>query len=988
MNPVKLSSLFDLKDTTDIQQAIKLIKEMPKVYAKTIAEIEKENKRWIKAQNGIYQSALQAKQSIDQFNASASKDVEQSARLAKESSVLVEAQKQVKKNIDSTTNALNRLTKEQKKVEQSSQKLTATEKELQRLQQKKEALNTKEAQQIAKLRSEINAKNKALRDEAKASLDNISIYDKTSQRVGQLAKQYKNYVVAGKAATKEARQIKIEHDRLRASIIRADQSVGQFQRNVGNYRSALGALGGAARNLFAAFGIVGGVTMFAYLVKDTFELIKETQSLNKALQQVTVTANEYSAQVDFLRQVSDAYGIKLTTLTESYTKFYVATRGTNLQGQETQRIFETVSKAAAVMGLSMEDTEGALKALGQMISKGKVQAEELRGQLGDRLPGAFQIMAEGLGVTTAELDKMLKDGKLLAEDVLPKFATQLEKTYGLETVNKVETLRASQTRLTNAWIQFVTSVEDGEGKIAKVINGTLNKFASILNTLSESDQSIADRFVTKNGVQTLEQYYKILEQTEGKLDETGQRVLALVREQAIGSEAQNIYNQAISQGVDNIDDFKDIQDEFINQYGEEKDNIDILNAVYAEYASRLEYANEQKQKAAESTDKLNKAQRTEIALYQELVDSRRAADEALSADETKKLADATLDWGESLGITKKEAADLGFYIGEIPDKLDETSIKVESTTTKLQALFSNLSEEIALAIETGFELASIAVNSFFDNQAQRRDNELDSFKAEQDEKLAILEENRDRQLDGERLSTEQRKAINQQFEQSKQKIAEETAKREKQIRIQQAKAAKRQAIFSIFLSTASAIIAALAAPPIGLGVPAGIPFSIGAGIVGAAQIAAVASRPLPAYAEGTPAGGHPGGLAVVGDGGGRELIVEPSGKVYFSDDKPQLVDMPTGTHVLNHVISKRVLENEPSEMLKDAYNARQAKSQEYLAAQIIANQRNETDQLINGFKSAINGLPINQFSIGRNGIRKDVKIGNTILRDVQQENEW
>ena len=42
-------------------------------------------------------------------------------------------------------------------------------------------------------------------------------------------------------------------------------------------------------------------------------------------------------------------------------------------------------------------------ALAQMASKGTVQAEELRGQLGERLPGAFKIAAAAMGVTQAEL---------------------------------------------------------------------------------------------------------------------------------------------------------------------------------------------------------------------------------------------------------------------------------------------------------------------------------------------------------------------------------------------------------------------------------------------------------------------------------------------------------------------------------------------------------------------------------------------------------
>ena len=59
------------------------------------------------------------------------------------------------------------------------------------------------------------------------------------------------------------------------------------------------------------------------------------------------------------------------------------------------------------MHLSAYESEGAFKALEQMLSKGKVSAEELRGQLGERIPGAFQIAARAMGMTTSELDKFM-----------------------------------------------------------------------------------------------------------------------------------------------------------------------------------------------------------------------------------------------------------------------------------------------------------------------------------------------------------------------------------------------------------------------------------------------------------------------------------------------------------------------------------------------------------------------------------------------------
>jgi tape measure domain-containing protein len=68
-----------------------------------------------------------------------------------------------------------------------------------------------------------------------------------------------------------------------------------------------------------------------------------------------------------------------------------------------------------------------MTAFTQMASKGRVQAEELRGQLGDRLPGAEQMFADALGVNTQQLDKLMKNGKLLSKDVLPRVSAQMKK---------------------------------------------------------------------------------------------------------------------------------------------------------------------------------------------------------------------------------------------------------------------------------------------------------------------------------------------------------------------------------------------------------------------------------------------------------------------------------------------------------------------------------------------------------------------------------
>ena len=68
-----------------------------------------------------------------------------------------------------------------------------------------------------------------------------------------------------------------------------------------------------------------------------------------------------------------------------------------------------------------------------------------------------------------------------------------------------------------------------------------------------------------------------------------------------------------------------------------------------------------------------------------------------------------------------------------------------------------------------------------------------------------------------------------------------------------------------------------------------IPLSVIVGALGAVQMAAIAAQPIPKYAKGTE--DHPGGAAIVGDGGRRELIAVGD-RLMVTPDRPTLVDLP------------------------------------------------------------------------------------------------
>jgi tape measure domain-containing protein len=152
------------------------------------------------------------------------------------------------------------------------------------------------------------------------------------------------------------------------------------------------------------------------------------EKFETGLRAVQGSAADSGAQLSFVREMANRLGLDVGAAATSFVQLTAATQGTSLQGQQTRDIFEAVAKAMGALGKTSSETEGALKAIEQIVSKGKVSMEELRGQLGDRLPGAMQIAAHSMGATTAEFENLVKKG-LSAEEFLPRFADELNKTF-------------------------------------------------------------------------------------------------------------------------------------------------------------------------------------------------------------------------------------------------------------------------------------------------------------------------------------------------------------------------------------------------------------------------------------------------------------------------------------------------------------------------------------------------------------------------------
>lgn len=260
---------------------------------------------------------------------------------------------------------------------------------------------------------------------------------------------------------------------------------------------------------FATLGFGTGTALGIYEVgKASIEAQIQLERLDKSFTAIYGSAATARQQLEFVRETSTAMGQEFYSAADAARTFFAAGQGTTLSGQLNE-IYAGFSKAGAALGLSSDDMQGIFLALGQSMSKSKVQAEELRGQIGERLPGAFQVAARAMGVSTAELDKMMADGKLLAEDLLPRMAEVLEQQYGAAAESAADTVQGAVNRMSTAWTDFKAGILDSE-PVVKALNAITEALNGINAAMGakEAGEDLTKRMLADEGFRSHRSWYE------------------------------------------------------------------------------------------------------------------------------------------------------------------------------------------------------------------------------------------------------------------------------------------------------------------------------------------------------------------------------------------------------------------------------------------------------------------------------------------------
>lgn len=244
----------------------------------------------------------------------------------------------------------------------------------------------------------------------------------------------------------------------------------------------LGGPGGAA--------LGGGLGASANILVEYGRQIADLNTqLNLSKQTLAVASNgqeEYNTLLKIARNISRDYAVSLKETIGGFSQVAVAARANNLSLQETETIFRGLVSAGIAFGKSQQDIDAIVRATVQVLSKGKLSAEELQGQIGERLPGAVAKFAEATGRTLPQLAKDLKAGTVQISDFVD-FSTK-----NLFDYDKVAKLIADGPEKAGARLKLaLEEAAENYGGFFQTVGANFQDFGtSLLNFFNDNQETI------------------------------------------------------------------------------------------------------------------------------------------------------------------------------------------------------------------------------------------------------------------------------------------------------------------------------------------------------------------------------------------------------------------------------------------------------------------------------------------------------------------
>jgi tape measure domain-containing protein len=260
--------------------------------------------------------------------------------------------------------------------------------------------------------------------------------------------------------------------RLSGSLQDADQYLKQTRVPLaGAIEGLAGEFASATKQVLLYGTAYKALAFFMDLPNQALSAATALQTFRNQLNAVTGSSENASRSFAFIDGLADRFAVPLESVRQGFVRMYASMEPAGFGAAEIEGLFTGVSKAAATFGMSKDQVDRVTYALSQMASKGQIMAEELRGQLGDVLPGSFALFAEAAQMSIPEFTKAMEQGRFSGE--------------------------AMRAVLNNVAILLNTKFASGAEGAAKTLQGALNTMGTGLQRMYESFEPLVNEVAQK-----------------------------------------------------------------------------------------------------------------------------------------------------------------------------------------------------------------------------------------------------------------------------------------------------------------------------------------------------------------------------------------------------------------------------------------------------------------------------------------------------------
>lgn len=697
--------------------------------------------------------------------------------------------------------------------------------------------------QLQQTRFETNQINKLQREAAVLNSQLATQYQKTSAELNKMRREYKDLAIQEELEIKLTKEQIAEKDRLRDQIERYDKALkkvdadtGQYNRNVGNYKSGWDGLGVSVQQIAREMPAFANSMQTGFMaisnnipmLVDQINLLKAANKELAATGQPTKSVFKQLAGAVFNWQTLISVGV--TLLTVYGAELFKMAFGASEAEKQQKKLNEAIS----------EGNQQAVQSSSTIrLLKGIIQDENATNR--QKSLALQELKKDVVELRDVELDQADAMEKIIRfSDSYIKATEARAKAdafASLAAETEAELIRRRQEGLENnvEWYDYITSAVKNFGNATAMSSGVVDEAQdrrnkgikeeeAFLSTLNEKQKEYLTEALEledgleglnntrQDGIQALSGSIAAMEQVISSLEEEQSKL-------AVSDKRWSSYEKSIK---------------------EAKDALAQLKVEYAGIQVLFE------QEGVSDFDPFDYDLMTESQkeAYNQLVENTQRATEMLSEE-----------WEAQ--ARRKEQSD---------------QRQIESDREKWSNIISYTRDSVSTLADFG--------RALFQNRVNDIQNELE-----------FVQENYDAQIEAAEGNAEQQAAIQEERDRK----TEELKKKQKEEERKQAIFNKAVAIAEIGINTAIAISKAIAASPL----TGGMPFSAIAAALGAVQVATVLATPIPALEQGDLTGKHEG-LVQINDARGaqfKEIIQRANGEMEVYGGRNVLIDKKRGDKI-------------------------------------------------------------------------------------------